>query len=48
MHGTHPAALDVLSDLEVAEVLHLQAGQQEAVFGDGRHRRRQLADALRS
>src|SRR5690348_2293705 len=45
-HRFHPAGLDVLTRAEVAEILHAQAGQHQALLRHGRHGGRKLADAL--
>src|SRR5437879_7790330 len=44
LHRAHPSGLDVPPGVEVADVADTQAGQEVALFGDGRHHRGQLAD----
>src|SRR5438046_5627930 len=47
LHRAHPAGLDVLACVEVAQVLDVQARQQMAVLGDGGHGGGKVPDALR-
>src|SRR5690242_9270103 len=47
LHRPHPAGLDVPTGLEVAYVLHVQAGEQVAFLGHWRHDRRHRADRPR-